>query len=260
MNINLLVVISGLGLFLPGFQVLSCEPTSESPSSSSTLPSPVEPISEPDVAANLPILNLNPLPLLSDAEIEALQTHLTQGIDTWFGLAGINKVPPPPPLTDELRNYQETWRTVNPDIVPFLGQWHNDEAYSYSLTIFPSQTEGEVCVLEFKPEWSLDIFNEVTGEYGKDIISEQILRFSLATVQDRQLRSSQIRSLDSAMSTANYAVGESYTVLFMSLIDAQNVNRVVALSSPPTLPSELPLPLISPVSQTLNDYGCITDL
>lgn len=262
MNVNRSLLILCIGFVALSAQALSCESTPESQPSPSESSPPSQQTPEVEIEAEeiFPTVDLTSLPLLSNAEVESLQTNLTQAIDTWFGLAGLDKVPQPPPLTNELQNYRDAWTSLHPDVAPFLGQWNNDEAYPYFVSIFPSQTAGEVCVLEFKPEWSLDIFNEVTGEYGKDVISEQILRFSVATVQDGQLRSSQVRSIDSAIKTANYAGGEAYSVLFMSVMDAQNVSRVVALSSPPALPSELPPSLVAPVSQTLNNYGCITDL
>ncbi len=262
-QVNWLLVAVTLGLLSLGSQAVSYEsaPGAESSPPASSTPAPTqilesgmngEEIFLPSAAVLLPVL--------SDAEIEALQAELTQGIDTWFGLAGLSKLPAPPPLSDALHNYRNAWSTVNVDVATFLGSWHDGEGYPYSVSIFPSSAPGQVCVLEFKPEWSLYIFNEATGEYGKDMISEQILTFSVATVEDGHLRSSQVRSVGSATAVANYAVGEAYPVMFMSLMDGHGSRRVVALSSPPTLPSDLPTALVAPVSQALYDYGCTTAL
>ncbi|NJR37800.1 MAG: hypothetical protein HC781_01870 [Leptolyngbyaceae cyanobacterium CSU_1_4] len=92
------------------------------------------------------------------------------------------------------------------------------------------------------------------------MIGEQLLTFSVATVQDGHLRSSKIRSVEAATTVTTYGVGEAYPVSFMSLMDDGSNKQVVALSSPPALPSELPEALVGSVSQTLASYGCITDL
>jgi hypothetical protein len=197
---------------------------------------------------------------LSKAEIKALQTELTQGINTWFGLAGLAKMPPPPPLSKAIQDYRKVWSRVNVDLSTFAGSWESGDDYPYSVTIFPSKTPGRVCVLEFRPENSLQIFNEVTGQYGKDVISEQILSFSIATLQNGSLRSSQIRSVGSATAVVRYAVGKPYPVSFMSLMDKQGTPRVVALVAPPTLPTTLPEGWVAPISQALATHGCTTDL
>jgi hypothetical protein len=254
MKVNLLLITASLGLLSPDFQAFSYGLAPDLAPSTAIAVTPTqtpEPTSSPMRAVALP--------RLSEVEIRALQTELTQGIDTWFGLAGLSKMVAPPPLSQTLQDYRKAWSAVDADVAPFLGLWRNSEDYPYSLGIFPSRTSGQVCVLEFKPEWSLYIFNEATGEYGKDVMSEQILSFSIATVQDGHLLSSQIRSVASATTIARFTVGEAYPVLLMGLMDDKATSRVVALSSPPTLPADLPEPLVAPVSQTLSDYGCIMD-
>ncbi|MDX2215318.1 MAG: hypothetical protein SFY66_18795 [Oculatellaceae cyanobacterium bins.114] len=254
MKVNILRVSASLSLLAIGLFV--CQPSPAENSSTPTVGT--EPVVE---EPSLPISTASLLPPLSEAEVETLQTQLTLGIDTWFGLAGLDKVPAPPPFSEALQDYRAVWAAVNPDVSTFVGSWHNDEAYPYSLTIFPANTPDQVCVLEFKPEWSLQILNEVTGEYGTDVISEQILSVSIATVQGGQLRSNQIRSVGSATALARYAVGsEPYPVLFMSVIDNQGTIRTVAATSPPTVPAELPESLIPQVTQALSDYGCMTAL
>lgn len=255
MNVHVLLVITSLVLASLGLQAFSCEP----PVVSEVLPSSPQ-SSESGAEEESSSIANTPLPYLSESEIADLQAELTQGINTWFDWAGLAKIAAPPPLTDALQNYREAWSAVNADMTTFIGSWHDSEDYAYSLNIFPAKTPGQVCVLEFKPEWVLYIFNEATGEYGRDVISDQILTFSVATVQDGHLRSSQVRSVSSATTVANYAVGEAYPVLFMGVLDDQGTQRVVALASPPTLPDALPEALKASVSQTLYDYGCITDL
>ncbi|MBD2459595.1 hypothetical protein H6G89_00935 [Oscillatoria sp. FACHB-1407] len=240
-----------ISLSLLSISFLACDLSYASDPSNST--QELETVADP---SPLPIVTEPVLPRLSESEIETLQTQLTVGIDTWFGLAGLDKTPAPPPFSEALQAYREQWGAINPDIATFVGFWQNDEAYPYSVTIFPSNTPGQVCVLEFKPEWSLQILNEATGEYGKDMISEQILSVSIATVQDGHLRSSQVRSVGSATALARYGVGEAYPVLFMSIMDDQGTTRTVAAISPPALPAELPESLVPQVSQALSDYGC----
>ena len=264
MNVNFLLVTVSLGLLSLSCQTFSREltpaPDASTPTSSpsASLPPPQTQETESvEEESPLPIGSAVPLPRLTEAEIEAILSEVPQSIDAWFDLAGLSKMPAPPPLSETIRDYREAWSMVNVDAVTFLGSWHNGEDYPYSLSVFPSRTPGQVCVLEFQPEWSLDIFNEATGEYAKDVISEQILSFSIATIQDGHLRSSHVRSVGSATVATRF---ESYSVLFMGLIDDQGITRVVALSSPPTLPADLPENLVEPISQALLDHDCITDL
>ncbi|HEY9624974.1 MAG TPA: hypothetical protein V6C78_31905 [Crinalium sp.] len=252
MKAIVLLLTASLIFFSLGLQAFSCEPTLASEAS------PPSPNPESGVESPRPLIP-NPLPRLSEAEIKALQAEVAQSIDLWFDLAGVSAMSPPPALTDELENYREAWSAVNPNVATFLGAWvYMDSAGSfYSVTVFPSRTPGQACVLEFIPESSLYIYNEVTGEYVKDILAEQLLTISVAMVQDGHLRSSQVRSVGSATVMANYA--EDHPVAFMGLMDDQGTRRVVALASPPTLPSDLPEALVGPVSLTLSTYGCITD-
>lgn len=250
MKVNVLRITASLSLLVIG--VFACEPSPALDSSSPTL--------ETEAAADepfLPIISDPLLPPLSETELETLMTELTTGIDTWFGLAGLDKVVAPPRLPAALVDLRAVWGAINPNVSTFIGSWYNSENYPYSVSIFPSSTPEQVCVLEFKPEWSLQIVNEATGETSKDVISEQILSFSIATVQNGHLRSSQVRSMGSATAFARYSLANPpYSTLFMSVMDDQGTIRVVAATSPPTLPAELPESLVSEVTQALSDYGC----
>ena len=214
------------------------------------------PESDAPRSANTPALTFStapPLPLLSAAEITQLQTDLTTGMNNWFGLAGLDKVASPPIFSDTHQQYQARWAQVDLDIASFLGFWHDGENFPYTLGIFPSATPGEVCILEFKPEWSLEIFNEVTGEYGKDVITEQILSFSRATVQAGQLRSGEIRTVGSAIALSRY---NTNPILLIGLQDEVGMVRVVAAASPPTFPDRLPPDILAAAWQMLADQGC----
>lgn len=239
--LSLALGLSVSAIALSAFSSLACESLESDP---------------PPAAPLLPISTAPPLPSLSPAEITQIQADLTFEIDTWFGLAGVAKAPAPPRFSDAHQDYQAQWSQIDPDIAPFLGFWHNSADYPYTVGIFPSATPGEVCVLEFQPEWSLQILNEATGEYNKDVISEQILSFSRATVQDGHFRSGEMRTVGSAIALARYSVGEAYPVLFMGLQDEAGTVRVVAAADPSAFPDSLPLELVGEAWQTLADQGC----
>ncbi|MEO1093650.1 MAG: hypothetical protein AAFX01_01955 [Cyanobacteria bacterium J06638_28] len=257
MKVNVLLPAIGLSLFAFSPPAVTAERPltrqTSTPILSASAPTSATDSSE---AARSPDVHLTPLTRLSEAEIETLQTDLTYGIESWFGWAGLLKMPAPPPLTDAAREYRETWSVNHLDSSNFLGLWRNNEDYPYFVSIFPTQTTGQVCVLEFKPEWSLLIFNEALGEYNKDVITEEIFSFSMATVEDGHLRSHRVRSVGSAIAAARF---NDYPVLLMGLEDNQDRTRVVALASPPTLPPDLPADLVAPVAQTLRYNGCITE-
>lgn len=254
MHRNSLRLAVGLGCLGLGAQALACVPLPPANSTPNTANPPEAP------ARTLPVVIDPLLPLLTEAAGQALEAEMLAGMHTWFGLAGLDKVPAPPRPSEALQDYREEWSAIQADVANFLGYWHNDEGYPYSLSVFPSFTPGQVCILEFKPEWSLDILNEETGETVKDVISEEVLSFSVATVERGELRSSQVRSQGSAMVATSYAVGEAYSVLLWAVEDDQQRVRVVAASSTPTLPPDLPEELAPQVEQALADHGCTADL
>lgn len=263
MKSNSVPVIVGLSLLTVSF-LSSCFGDLASAAEPSTTPVP-NPTSRPTSRANLPknflpAANAAPLPRLTSSEIKRLQADLTQGIDTWFGLAGLAKAVAPPPLSQALQNYRKAWGRNHAQLVTFLGTWRDSADYPYSVSIFPRKTPGQVCVLEFKPEWSLDIINETTGQTSKDVISQQILSLSIAKVQGGHLWSSQVRSVGAATAVARFSGVKAYSVLFMGLKDDKGYSHTVALASPPALPPELPQELVAPLSQALLDYGCRTEL
>jgi len=127
------------------------------------------------------------------------------------------------------------------------------------LSIFPSNIDGKMCILEFRAEWSLLILNEETGQYNKDMISPQILSFSLGEEQSGQLQSSQISTSLEVISTQDFSLSETYGVELIAVLDEQNNSYVLASTSPPILPPDLPDSVTEKVNQALSDYGCITD-
>jgi len=263
MKHNGLSVVLGLSLLTVSFlqpcfgdPAFATKPSTTPGSNSTSRPTPGT-----DLPKNvLPAARAVPLPRLTSSEIKRLQADLTQGIDTWLGLAGMAKAVAPPPLSQALQNYRKAWGRNHAQLVTFLGTWRDSADYPYSVSIFPMKTPGQVCVLEFKPEWSLDIINETTGKTSKDVISQQILSLSIAKVQNGHLRSSQVRSVGSATAVSRFSVGKAYSVLFMGLKDDQGYSHTVALASPPALPPELPQNLVAPLSRALRDYGCRTEL
>ena len=249
-----------IGFLLMGLQAcqapLSQTDPAPTPPVEASTPTESAPATEP-----LPIL-LNPvLPAFTAADLTQLTANLTTGIESWFALAGLNKAVPPPALPEDLQAYRQTWEANNPEIAPFLGLWHDSEAQNfYYLSLFPSTVPQQVCVLEFKPEWSLAIWNEEAGDYSyKDVISEQTLSFSVATVEADQLRSSQIRTTTAALTRQTFALSEPYSVELIGIEDDQGTQRVLAATALPMLPPDFPAALQPEVLQALADHDCIPE-
>ncbi len=253
MHRNRICLAVGLGCLGMVTQALVCvpqPPTEAAPNSATPPEAPTQ---------TLPIMIAPLLPPLTKAAGQALDAETLKGMRTWFALAGLNKVPAPPRYSEALRDYRAGWSAIHADVANFLGYWHNDEGYPYSLSVFPSFTPGKVCILEFQPEWSLDILNEKTGKIVKDVIGPEILSFSVATVKRGVLRSSQVRSQGSAMLRTRYAVGKAYSVMLWAVEDDQQRVRVVAASTPLTLPPDLLKALTPQVNQALADHGCTAE-
>ena len=223
---------------------------------------PAEPSeSSPPEEVQLPIVLEPLLPPLNWIDIASLRSILTEQTESWFGLAGLGKLSEPPPVPETLPAYRQSWSEVNPAIAPFLGLWHDDQDAQnrYHISIFPSPTPGSACVLEFKPEWSLKLVDESGQPTGyKDVISEQILSFSVATIQGAQLRSSQVRMTTRAMKMDEYTLNQPYSVELNSVIDDDGTIRVLAAADLPTLPPDLPETLQQEVRQALANQDCAT--
>lgn len=204
-----------------------------------------------------------PLPFLDTAAIETLKIAVEDARNSWFPLAGLNKVEYPPALTEELVAYRQRWQKIDPAIAPFLGVWHDDQDSQnnrYSLSIFPSQSRTHVCVVEFKPEWSLSLWNETAQDYSiKDVISEGIFLFSLGKAGSAQLRSSEIRLSELAIAQEIFGVTENYDVELMGVLDGQNYNRTLASDGLPLVPNNLSEEQSLVVKKAIADYGCIVD-
>lgn len=204
-----------------------------------------------------------PLPLLDAAAIETLKTTVDDARNSWFALAGLNKVEYPPALTAELVAYRQRWQKIDPAIAPFLGVWHDDQDSQnnrYSLSIFPSQSRTHACVVEFKPEWSLSLWNEATQDYSiKDIISAGMFSVSLGKAGSAQLRSSEVRLSELAIAPEIFGVTENYDVELMGVLDGQNNNRALASNGLPLMPSDLSEEQSLTVKKAIADYGCIVD-
>lgn len=209
------------------------------------------------VTVEIPGLQQPILPKFTQAEMNNLNVALAQGKDTWFGLAGLGKTPPPPVFPNALSQYRQTWQQQNPAITPFLGQWQNDETYPYTLTIFPSTEPGKVCLLEFRPEWSLDILNEVTGKINKDIIAPQLLSFSTAKIEGGILRSSQIRTTDQAIASHTFSSNQAETVELMGVARGTDYTLTLAAAALPMFPPELPEILVQSITPLLQANRCV---
>ncbi|NJN73626.1 MAG: hypothetical protein HC799_12865 [Limnothrix sp. RL_2_0] len=203
-----------------------------------------------------------PLPFLSTAEIETLKISVVDGANSWFGLAGLNKVDHPPAISEELVSYRQRWQKIDPAIAPFLGVWRNDEYANnrYTLNIFPSQSRTHVCVVAFKLEWSLSLWDETTQDYSiKDVISEGIFSISLGNAGSAQLRSSEIRLSELAIAQAPFDLFEDHNVELISMLVGQNNTRTLAAAGLPLVPSDLSEEQNLAVKQAIADYGCIID-
>ncbi|MGG6297274.1 hypothetical protein ACQ4M4_23010 [Leptolyngbya sp. AN02str] len=243
-----------LGCLCIAAQALACVPLPRTDSD----PNAANPPEAPTQA--LPVVIEPLLPPLTQERGQALEAETQTGMETWFAWAGLDKLPAPPRYSEALQDYRAEWSAIHADAANFLGYWKNDEGYPYSLNVFPSSTPGKLCILEFQPEWSLDILNEETGETVKDVISPEILSFSVATVEQGMFRSSQVRSQDSALLTTQYAVGEAYPVMLWGVEDDQQRVRVIAASSSPMLPPDFSEALAPQVEQALAAHGCTAGL
>jgi hypothetical protein len=215
-------------------------------------PEPSEPIAA--------ITNLEPiLPPLTPEEEQTLQEGLTVGQESWFGLAGLNKLPMPAPLTPELINYRDHWSKTNSAIAPFLGTWideSNGADPAYHLSIFPSNDGGHVCIFEFKPEWSLNLVDEQGKEVAKDVISEQIVSFSVGQVTANQLQSSQLRTSTNAIVQYDSIFDENQTIELMATMNPQQAIRVTAAAAPPMIPDDVPPEIAIALQQQLTNFAC----
>jgi hypothetical protein len=193
------------------------------------------------------ILPLHILDLLS------IKFTTSEMIDSWFGLAGHNKLISPSELGEPLKSFRNQWAKTNPTVTPFLGLWHNDgDGFqslheAYFLSIFPSQVQGQVCVLEYKDRGLLDV---------------SILSLSTAKVISGQLLSSRLRADKSTIVQKDFYNGypvEGYPVEILPVLDGQNEIYIFSSRSPPQLPPGFPEDLTSKVKQELSDRGCTMD-
>ncbi|AFY40317.1 hypothetical protein Lepto7376_4197 [[Leptolyngbya] sp. PCC 7376] len=196
---------------------------------------------------------------LNDAEIIELVVGLEERKESWFGLAGLNKVEHPPEVPAELLTYRQSWKRKDPAIAPFLGFWH-DSDYStnrYQISIFPSTRPSHVCVVEFKPEWSLELWNEETQDYSyKDVISAEIFSVSLAKVGSAQLRSPELRADELAIAHTEFGLSETYPVELLPVLNEDNGIKLVAAAAQPQLPPDLPDDLRQTVDEKFAAYNC----
>jgi hypothetical protein len=255
-----LVLLQGCQLPMPD----SAHPASQNPAASSPTTTDTPNTPNPELSAESELLIvLDPLlPELNLFDTSRLRSTLTTGVESWFGLAGLGKLSNPPPLSADLQSYRQGWMTTNPEIAPFLGLWQDDQDSQnrYYISLFPSQLPGKACVLEFKPEWSLRLVDETGQPTGyKDVISPEILSFSVALVDGDQLRSSQVSMARGAMVLEQFILTEPYPVELMSVLDEEGTIRVLAAADLPRLPPELPDSLQQEVLQVLADQQCVID-
>lgn len=196
-----------------------------------------------------------PLPPLNNSDLLDIKSTASEMIESWLGLAGLGKLPVPPKLDKPLKSFRNQWAKTNPTVTPFLGLWHDvekldDRGYfgnSYFLSIFPSQVQGQACVLQFRPQQTF---------MGK-VEVEQILSLSTAKVINGQLLSSRLRADKSTIVQKDFDNG--YPAEFLPVLFGQNEIVIFASQSPPQLPPEFPQDLTSQVKQELSNRGCTMD-
>ncbi len=201
-----------------------------------------------------------PLPPLNNSDLLHIKSAAKQQIDQSLGLAGVGKLAPPPKLDKPLKSFRNQWAKTNPTVTPFLGLWHDvekldDRGYfgnSYFLSIFPSQVQGQACVLQFRPQQT----------FMGEVEVEQILSLSTAKVINGQLLSSRLRADKSTIVQKDFYNGypvEGYPVEILPVLDGQNEIYIFSSRSPPQLPPGFPEDLTSKVKQELSDRGCTMD-
>lgn len=246
LNVNFLrlVSISSLLIIVPGCQVFFS--STEDNSAIPTLPS----TSPPQAQMNFSVATEPPLPPLTTKERETIDKQGRELAQGWLDLAGLNKLIRPPFFSQSLRSFRGTWGKVNADITPFLGLWHDDGSAGqiYWLSIFPNQTPGKVCLLEFRPQLQV----------AQEILLEPIFKVSTAKVENGQLLGNRLRSAQSLIFTQQFFTGDS--VELISILDVQNEVRVFAAKSVPTFPDEFSAQLTEEVSEAFAAQGCKTSL
>jgi hypothetical protein len=202
----------------------------------------VDPFTEPTLLVD----SGEPLPPLTSSEISALTTEAETQTQTWFDLAGLDKMMRPPAFSEELQAFRSEWQASNPIIAPYLGRWHDGASAGqlYTLTIFPAEAPDQVCILEYRPGWKV----------VEDVILEPIFSLSKATVTEKDFLSSRLRSASTALRQETFFTGE--TVAFFDVLDAGGQVHVFALETPPTLPVDLTPNMVEAVSQALPELGC----
>lgn len=208
------------------------------------------------------VTEVEELPLLVDVEIIVLVIRAEQLLGDWLGLAGLNKLDYPPALPDELVTYRDNWRQKDPAIASFLGLWH-DAAYSnnrYYLSIFPSAIDDHVCVVEFKPKYSVNFGGE---EFEPDVISEGIFSVSLAKAKAAQLLGEKIRGDELAINSAmldlpgrNESVVELFPLYDSPVYESPDDVRLVAAANVPQLPPDLPTEFLETAQEFLTENRC----
>ncbi|GAB4215471.1 MAG: hypothetical protein OHK0012_15670 [Synechococcales cyanobacterium] len=202
----------------------------------------VDPFTEPTLLVD----RGESLPPLSTSEVSTLTTEAqTQG-QTWFDLAGLDKMMRPPAFSEELQAFRAEWQVSNPIIAPYLGRWHDGASAGqlYTLTIFPAETPDQVCVLEYRPGWKV----------VEDVILEPIFSLSKATVTEKDFLSRRLRSTSTALRQETFFTGD--TVAFFDVLDDGGQGHVFALESPSALPIDLTPNMLEAVSQASPELGC----
>ncbi len=220
---------------------LSCSSgqTAETPKPSPKLPQ----ISRP----NLNSIKQKHLPPLSPKQLSSLNTSIGLISQSWLDLAGLGKVNNPPAFPPALQKFRQTWRTRQPNLASFLGQYQDDgqRGQIYSLSIFPSNKSDQVCLVEFSPKFDQGL---------PDLALPEILIVSKASYKNQQLVGSRLRSARSVILPRVSFNGDR--VEFLGIADGQNQPRVFAASGIPKISDDVPVDAIPAINQALKMAGC----
>ncbi|PZU95661.1 MAG: hypothetical protein DCE90_12055 [Pseudanabaena sp.] len=188
------------------------------------------------------------LAVLLPKQLSALSISARTISQSWLDLAGLAKVSNPPAFPSSLTKFRQSWRAKQPHVATFLGNYRDDgqRGQIYSLSIFPSRTRDQVCIVEFSPKFD---------EGLPDLALPEILVVSKANYKNRQLLGSRLRTAPSMILPRVSFNGDR--VEFLGILDRQNQPRIFAASGLPQIPDDLPRDAIAAVNQALKIANCI---
>jgi len=190
----------------------------------------VVPVEEPAVPGRSETPTVDPALVLPPLSAEALQqreAELQIYIQSDLDLAGLGKISGVgQPISLELAQFRQDWAAVDSEIAPFLGTWVRDwnlMPHDF-LTIFPSAVLGQVCLVRYR--------QTETETVPFEIITTP-LEFSVALVEDEQLRGPDMQTAQSLIRPTPASAYVPYDVEFLGTVEASGELRHYAAQQPP---------------------------